>query len=610
MLVLLAIFFLGATLGGSPSARRGAERAPTRFAVSDSVCFDGEVGTGVRARRVILALAGDAGTVTSGTVWLYGRPARSLSVAVSVVGASLRAASSDTTARLELRTDWAPDALALRGTIARGTDTSAAVLRRTARRDDQAARDDAWATGDWSGVIVARGIPVRLGLRIEPGPCGTLVGVLDSPDQGQTGLPLTAVRATAESLTVRLDYMDASVTIARQGADSSAVFVQRGERMPFTARRGVRLTETRRPQEPARPYPYIEREARFEHRRAGIRLAGTLTIPPARGPHPALLLISGSGAQDRDETVAGHRPFLVLADFLTRRGFAVLRVDDRGAGASTGNVLVAGLDDLAGDVAAGLAYLRAQPEVDARRIGLVGHSEGGYVATVVAARDTGVAFVVLLAAPAAPGRAVFVAQRSVMARAAGTPPDDVAVDSLILARIFEVLDTRPRDDELEARVDAAIEALLRELPPARGARARAMLASRSAAQDSTSLALWRSAWFRSFYHHDPQPFLRRLRIPVLAIYGERDLQVPPDQSVPLLEAAVSRRLTLRRIPELNHLMQRATTGLMREYVEIEETIAPLVLETIGDWLAHVAGNPRPLGVPAPDLRPTSARNPE
>ena len=180
--------------------------------------------------------------------------------------------------------------------------------------------------------------------------------------------------------------------------------------LPLLLRRTDQTPVLRRPQEPAKPYPYREEEVTFENRPAGINLAGTLTLPKSAGPFPAVILISGSGAQDRDEALAGHRPFLVLADYLTRQGVAVLRVDDRGVGGSTGDSLRATSSDFADDALAGVAYLKGRREIDTARIGLIGHSEGGLVAPLAATRSQDVAFIVLLAGPGLPGEQIIYLQ--------------------------------------------------------------------------------------------------------------------------------------------------------------------------------------------------------
>jgi dienelactone hydrolase len=372
-----------------------------------AVCYEGEIGGGARLRRVIFEPDRSHSSANAGTLYLYGRPTQPIPMSfVPAASSAARATGPDGVASIE----WNPDSSEpARLAMLRGRDTATTLLHVT-----HAPPGLTWVMGDWTGMVGA-GFATRLGVHVEAGPCGILVGALDSPDQGQNGLPLSAVRISPDSIRFEARYLDLSITTARRaGEQREAVMVQRGTSSSIVLRRGTRVTEARRSQEPVRPFPYEEREVRYASRASGIQLAGTLTLPRMPGRHPAILLISGSGAQDRDETVAGHRPFLILADHFTRRGYAVLRVDDRGAGQSTGNVLAAGLEDLAADVQAGLDYLRTVPEVDPDRIGLMGHSEGGLVAPLVAAVDPAIAFIGLLAGPAARGRELLTAQRAAL----------------------------------------------------------------------------------------------------------------------------------------------------------------------------------------------------
>ena len=565
--------------------------APTGSLVAQAgrvACYEGEIGDGARLRRVIFEADRSGSTAHAGTLYFYGRPTQPIPMSfVSAASSVTRATGPDGVTSIE----WNPGSSdPARLAMLRGRDTVTTVLRVT-----HAPTGLTWVTGDWTGMV-GDGFATRLGVHVEAGPCGILIGALDSPDQGQNGLPLTAIRISPDSIRFEAQYLDLSITTARRpGEQREAVMVQRGTSSSIVLRRGARVTEARRSQEPVRPFPYDEREVRYASRASGIQLAGTLTLPRMPGRHPAIVLISGSGAQDRDETVAGHRPFLVLADHLTRRGYAVLRVDDRGAGQSTGNVLAAGLEDLAADVQAGVDYLRTVPEVDPDRIGLMGHSEGGFVAPLVAAADPAVAFVGLLAGPAAPGRELLLAQRAAIGRAAGEEDAHRRIDSLLLASIFAVLDTRPDDERLEGRVDSAITAWQSGLPPALRPIADSILSARTPAQDSASLALWKSRWFKSIYHHDPRPVLGRLRVPVVAVFGEHDVQVPSAQSASELERAFagprSGLLTLVHLPAVNHMLQPARTGRMEEYATIERTLAPEVLAALDRWLARVAPVP-------------------
>jgi pimeloyl-ACP methyl ester carboxylesterase len=415
---------------------------------------------------------------------------------------------------------------------------------------------------------------------------------MDSPDQGQTGLPLTSVQVKEDTLVLEAAYMNLRIALPLSGGDERrAVMEQNGVRSEIVMRRGTSESALRRPQEPRGPLPYLQREVVFQSRAQGIRLGGTLTLPTGPGPHPAVVFISGSGAQDRDETVAGHQPFLVLGDHLTRLGYAVLRTDDRGVGASTGNVLHSDISDIADDVRAGIDYLRGVPEIDAGRIGLLGHSEGGYVAPIVAASDDRVAFVLLLGAPALGGRELMLAQRAALTRASGVSPEHVRLDSMMIAEIFAVLAERPPDDRIGATVDSALSAWLLMLGEEERSHVSSQLSARTAAADSQSVGLWRSSWFKGLFHYDPADDLQKMTVPVFALIGELDLQVPAAQNAERFRALYrgprQQLLSLNTPSGINHMLQPASTGSMEEYMAIEVTIAPVVLQLMEEWLGRI-----------------------
>jgi pimeloyl-ACP methyl ester carboxylesterase len=572
-----------------PLADRAADAEPADHRQqARTMCLDGEVGSGPKLRRAILMLRSEGERLIGGDLELHGRPMRSIPLQIRAASdGALQATALDSALGLQL-TLAAPDQEGVqRGTLHSGQTASELWLRRA-----EPATGAEWAVGNWRGTAAF----ARFSVHVSRGPCGLLAGTLDSPDQGQVALPLTSVRATTGGVAFAAKYLGLTIAVARGMDDRRpGEFVQGGVRTDMILERGAWPIETRRRQDPKRPYPYDERAAQYDSRSAGIRLAGTLTVPRGPGPHPALVLISGSGAQDRDELVAGHRPFLVLADFLTRRGYAVLRVDDRGVGGSTGDVLRAGLHDAAADVRAGIDWLRRQPDVDPHRIGILGHSEGAYVAPIVA-RDAGAGFIILLGGPALKGRDLLLAQRDALAKAAGDPEDARRLARQFLTRVFDVLDSRPADEDLATRVHAVTEGWLASLTGVDRTAAAAMLAARTAAQDEASLSLWQTPWFQSIYHYDPRATLAATHVPVLALYGDLDLQVPSDLNAAALQAALAaagnRDVTITRLPGVNHMMQRAKTGRIEEYARIEETIAPEVLDAIAAFLDRVPARSR------------------
>jgi pimeloyl-ACP methyl ester carboxylesterase len=313
-------------------------------------------------------------------------------------------------------------------------------------------------------------------------------------------------------------------------------------------------------------------------------LAGTLTLPEGNGPFPALLLLSGSGPQDRNEELFGHRPFLVIADALTRAGFAVLRADDRGVGASEGDFDAASFEDFAEDALAGLHYLTSHPEVDAARVGLLGHSEGGFIAPVVASASAEVAFLITLAGPSVRGAEVLELQNKLLFEQAGATEAQVEAQLAYLrelAALIEAGDTEAAKARTRARMEESFADLPEEERPT---------LQEQAFLTEAQVASLEAGWFQDFLSFDPAPYLRTLTVPLLAIYGERDLQVPPEQSEgplrELMREANNEDATIVVFDGLNHLMQPAQTGGIEEYGVIETTIAPEVLELLAGWLSE------------------------
>ncbi len=438
--------------------------------------------------------------------------------------------------------------------------------------------------GFWQGTLDVGGTTLRLVLKISTAPDGRLIGRLDSLDQGAMNLPIDHI--TLDGKLVRLEMKGLNATyegrLSEDGSEISGQWTQGGISLPLTFRRTDEAPTLRRPQEPKKPYPYDEEEVVYENRRAGVKLAGTLTLPRSRGPFPAVLLITGSGPQDRNETVAGHRPFLVLADYLTRRGIAVLRVDDRGVGGSTGSVADATSQDFAEDVLAGVAYLKRRPEINPEQIGLIGHSEGGLIAPLAAIRSSDIAFIVLMSAPGLPGEDILFLQAAAIAKASGASDDVIAVNRAIQKRIFDMV--KHADDQLtEERLRENVMTFIAHLP-----EEQKNIAGRFTEAIDRQVKMVLSPWFRFFLTYDPRPTLKNVRCPVLVIDGERDLQVPPRENLPAiveaLEAGGNGDYQIVKLPGLNHLLQRCQSGLPAEYVKIEETINPVVLEIIANWV--------------------------
>lgn len=410
-------------------------------------------------------------------------------------------------------------------------------------------------------------------------------GNIDIPRQGVRAMQLDDVEVEPRAVTFALTRVGArwSVTLDDEGRPSACQFEQGGATLPCTiADRTLDpnvavLREPPRPQTPAPPFPYQALEVGYDNTADGVHLAGTLTIPEGEGRHPAVLLVTGSGAQDRDETILGHKPFFVIADHLTRRGIAVLRVDDRGVGGSSGDPQRSTTADFVEDALAGIAFLRAQPGIDPERIGILGHSEGGIIAPAAAVESSDVAFVIMLAGMGVVGSEIVLRQVETTVRAGGGSAEDVERAVASQRAVFELLASEPDEAALRTRMHALLTSASGPADP--GLEAKVALAT--------------SPWFRHLASYDPRPVLRRLKAPVLVLQGELDTQVEADQNLPEITAALrkagNRKVTVHRLPGLNHLFQHAKTGLFTEYAEIEETIAPEVLTLIGDWILATKG---------------------
>ncbi|AKB25211.1 hypothetical protein MSMTP_1742 [Methanosarcina sp. MTP4] len=439
--------------------------------------------------------------------------------------------------------------------------------------------------GLWMGSLeVQGGQELRILFNISTGPEGSPTATMDSLDQGVSGIPVE--KLTYKDGNLRLEVTSTGVfegVLKEDGTALEGEWKQSGLVLPLVLTRIEEKPEMSREQDPVKPYPYDEEEVVYENKEAGIQLAGTLTTPKTEGPFPAVLLITGSGKQDRNEEVFGHRPFLVLSDYLTRQGIAVLRVDDRGVGGSTGNFSNVTTEDFAEDVVAGVEYLKSREDIDPDRIGLVGHSEGGLVAPMAAVRSPDVAFIVLMAGPGVTGEEIVLAQSRLVAEADGVPEETITKNEALLKDIFTVIKEEENDtiagEEIHGLITDMVENLSEE---------EKQYSSYTEESLDTEIKLLVSPWTRYFLTYDPKTTLMEVECPVLAINGEKDLQVPPEENLAAIEEALeaggNEDYTVKELPGLNHLFQTAETGSPSEYAAIEETMSPAAMELIGDWI--------------------------
>ena len=435
-------------------------------------------------------------------------------------------------------------------------------------------------SGHWEGTIDVPNQPlnVKIDLLKED---GSWSGTIDILTQGAIGLSLSdfQIDETEEIPNVRfsINGVPGNPTFDGQLEEQTikGKFTQAGFTFDFHLSR-EKIAPPSRPQEPKPPFPYKIEEV--EYKNETVKLAGTLTLPDDEGPFPAVLLITGSGLQDRDETIFGHKPFWVIADYLTRAGIAVLRVDDPGMGKSTQHPKPPTTANFATDVDAGVAFLKKDKRIAS--VGLIGHSEGGAIASIVASRNDDVKFSVLLAAPGVVGSELLRKQNERIYDAMGFEEERKQALITLLDSLFTILTS----DKPDVEVHPQVSIIVRKQFELNGIPADKV--DDRMVQASVQQAL--NPWMRYFLTFNPQPYLRNIKTPVLALNGELDVQVDAEQNLTaiahVLDQGENQNVTIHRLLDLNHLFQHAKTGLVNEYALIEETISPEVLKLIKEWI--------------------------
>jgi pimeloyl-ACP methyl ester carboxylesterase len=333
--------------------------------------------------------------------------------------------------------------------------------------------------------------------------------------------------------------------------------------------------------------PYIVEEVTFGN--GDITLAGTLTLPPSEGPHPAVVLVTGSGPQDRDESlvpVATIKPFRLIADALTREGIAVLRYDDRGVGESTGDFASATTQDFASDAAVAIDYLLTRDEINPDQIGVLGHSEGGTVAAMLGANNEEVDFIISMAGTAVPGRDVLVVQNRRLMEAEGATQEQIDAQIAFLEELFPLVDAQDWDSVENLIYEQVLQQA--EALPEDQRSALGDLETYAHTTATQSMATYGTPWFPSFLNYDPGPDWAQTTVPVLGLFGGKDVQVDAEQNAPALEAALAEAgnedYEIVVLPNANHLFQEAETGAVSEYGTLPAEFTPDFLPTIIDWL--------------------------
>lgn len=474
--------------------------------------------------------------------------------------------------------------------------------------------------GEWEGKLKIGASSLRIVFHITDSGSG-YVATMDSPDQGARGIPVSRVRIEGKLVELEVSSIGGSYTGAldEPGNRLEGFWKQSGMSFPLILVKQSPPeihTEQKQSQDLANSFPYSIKEVQFNGGAEGVRLSGTLTMPQGQEPFPAVVLVSGSGPQNRDEEILGHKPFFIIADYLTKRGIAVLRYDDRGVGASTCDYQTATTFDFASDAEAALAFLVQQEGIDVNNIGIIGHSEGAIIASIVAAgNEAGYAstycgghestcdacgssgfnaicefsrpsFIVLLAGPGVRGYELLIMQNAAIGRASGLSEEQIIEANNLNSRLYDIVIEERDEKSLRQRLT---DVLYKEIDL--NAFLSPVEKEAQKAQVPQIIAPLLSPWVRVFLELNPADYLRKVTVPVLALNGSKDLQVPPKPNLEAIKLALSEAgnnsSTVIELEGLNHLFQHATTGLPSEYSEIDESFAPEVLQIIGDWILNI-----------------------
>lgn len=438
--------------------------------------------------------------------------------------------------------------------------------------------------GDWLGKIKTSGIELRIAFHISKLD-GIYLTKLDSPDQNVFGTPANKTTVlNNDSIIIEFPLMGAIYNGSFKNNKIEGVFHQSGFDLPLImSHYEGELKAPQRPQEPKGPFPYKEKEVKIKTPDEKVKLYGTLTIPETKGPHPAVLLISGSGQQNRDEELMGHKPFLVLADYLTRNGIAVLRYDDRGVGKSTGDYKNATTLDFANDAEAAFNFLAKQKHILKNKIGIIGHSEGGLIAPIIASHNNKVSFIVLMAGPSVPGSIIIPDQQELILKASGEQESEVEKQFALNKQIVDYIAKNTATADIQQDLAKNIENWMKEL---KISVPKSTSVKTFARQSAYSMS---NSWMRAFITLSPQHYIDKVECPILALFGENDLQVSVRANLEPMQQLLAhhKNSKVHVFPKLNHLFQTSETGNPSEYPLIEETLSPDFMAYVKNWILQL-----------------------
>ena len=433
-------------------------------------------------------------------------------------------------------------------------------------------------TGQWVGGIDIQGNKLNLIFNIEKSG-ESYTATMDSPEQNVQGIPINTVSFQKRNvkMTIEVAGIEYNGTLNAFN-EIIGTFSQSGATFPLNLSR-----KKKKPQEPTEFNYYVE-NVTFQNKKDNITLGGTLTLPSKEGKFPVVVLISGSGAQNRDSELLGHKPFLLIADYLTKKGIGVLRFDDRGVGESGGDRNSSTIKDFATDVSAAVEYLKTRKETNLKKIGLIGHSEGGVIAPMVAAGTKDISYIVLLAGTGIPGDELLMQQTYLIGKASGMSEEELKQAADENTKVYSIIKTENNPDIVKQKLTAIVQESFDKLP-----------ADQKPSQEeinsviSQQVGMATSPWFHHFITYDPALILKDVKCPVLVLNGEKDVQVPSKANTLAIKNALekggNKKVTVVEFPNMNHLFQECTTCTIDEYEKIEQTFSPIALKQISDWIA-------------------------
>jgi len=438
-------------------------------------------------------------------------------------------------------------------------------------------------SGQWNGKLDIQGTQLRIVFNIKNGENGHSA-TMDSPDQKAFGIAVQKIEFNGDNLEISMPNLGLKYSGKFIDGKFDGIFEQGGMKFPMVlSKEMIKKQSFERPQEPKPPFPYHSEILVFENKRDKVVLVGTFTRPLTKTKPPVVVLISGSGAQDRNEEIMGHKPFLVLSDYLTRNGVAVLRYDDRGFGESSGDFSNSTTEDFARDVESAVEYLKTRDDIDLNRIGLLGHSEGGIIAPMVASRDDDISFIVLLAGSGIRGDELLLLQSKLILVASGGSKDEIENISGLNREIYNKIISSADESDIKKELEELIRRRLEAKPISddlKGEEKEKFI--RNTVEQSSG------KWFRYFIKYDPYETMTKVKCSVFALNGGRDLQVPPSENLEAIESGLKEGgngdYKIKKYSGLNHLFQECETGSPNEYGLIEQTMSPVVLKDISEWI--------------------------